>query len=125
MQEVTFHLPTVDNNGNCVMRELHEFFTGLCKTFGGATVAPIEGLWVGPDDRLYDEPAKRITVAVDGADSEQMLKLAAIWMAEALAQEALYWRGRTGIVEIVDLSVAITQQPPVLPSKIFDQISMN
>lgn len=60
----SFNLPTVDNNG-ASLAHLHEAFAGLLvDRFGGATISDGAGLW-RHNGKLYREPVKVYSVAID------------------------------------------------------------
>ena len=104
MREVSFHLPTVLNDGRDASCMVAHCISDIVDAFGGATVTDVQGYWKH-NGKLYAEPAKRITVAVDTKSNGLRSRVFAIASeyARKMGQLALYFVNTDGSVEIVDL----------------------
>lgn len=105
MREARIILPVADNEGRG-LEIIHGYLAkALCTTFGGATVTASNGMWCGPDGRVYDEPGKAYDVAMDATrENASKLRRIAIRCGRLAKQLAVYVRLPDGSVEIIDLS---------------------
>ncbi len=101
MREVSYIIPTADNDGED-LSTLHDLIRAdLAHHFGGYTESTARGGWLD-GGTLYTDVSRRYTVAIDPAD-ERKARAIAVAHAGAARQHSLYWQGASGEVEIIDL----------------------
>jgi hypothetical protein len=95
MFEVTFLIPTVDNEGV----PIHEFFIqeweARARTaFGGYSLLPglVEGSWESPTGKVYRDKLRQYIVAIPSLSEGLKLARLADAAKELLNQEAVYIR---------------------------------
>jgi hypothetical protein len=104
MREGMIVVPQADNSGNSLESVLNETMRDCIQAFGGCTVVPATGAWVGDDGQLYKEPVYQVVAAYDpSVQADALLRRFAVKAGSAGKQLAVYVRYASGSVEIISL----------------------
>lgn len=104
MREACIILPRLDNNGADLGAVHADFRAALCLAFGGATIAPVFGIWRDEKSgEVFEDESLEYRIAADWnpAERETLESLANVYGLKA-GQLAVYVKHANGAVSIIE-----------------------